>query len=262
MAEVHESCVEWPRSTGVCCWYCTHPFDTAPICLPSRYDDKMKVFYVFGVFCTWGCAKRFNIERETHTASISATLLTLLRHRLIGQGAAMDPVRYSIKCAPNRNTLVRFGGSMAIEEFRDGLQSLTFEQAVGGVAVANGNASGSGCSDECVNEGSEVTGMWDRTIDAVPMRFVKRTRKLERGEEHKADGDDTGMGGIKANVARAPTEQQQRRRAAVVLDSIVNAPPVKNQGYKLKRSKPLGPIGNTLFQSMNLRIESDDAEHQ
>lgn len=102
----------WPASTDVWCWHCCHPFDTAPLPMPTGYDDRRDVFHVMGTFCSWGCVKAFNRgDSRTHIQSVNSNLITLFHMKTVGKLAG-------IRSAPPRLALKAFGGHMDIEEFR------------------------------------------------------------------------------------------------------------------------------------------------
>lgn len=240
--------MEWPRTTKYHCWYCVHAFDTCPVALPTRYDDRRKIFYVVGVFCTWGCAKKYNLERDSVNKTNSATLLTLLRHRLLGSQKYKDATSYSITIAPERNRLLCFGGDLTIEQFRSGLQSLVLEDIKSIVGLGNGEIP---TTDRYGNFSSDI---WAQTAHSIP--------SIKRCDNKPPPMYDNDGGDIAAQeVEPAQTQKPKRKNSdnqgspSIVLDSIVNAPSVKNQPYKLKRSKPIGNVTNTLFQSMKLKIE-------
>jgi len=98
-----------PSHTDVCCFWCTHSFDTPPVSIPIRYKRTTteEKFLVSGVFCSWNCAKAYAIDQRM----ITTTLISMLCHRMGGPLA--------VKSAPPRCVLRRFGGYMTIEEFRE-----------------------------------------------------------------------------------------------------------------------------------------------
>nr|WRJ70033.1 hypothetical protein TetV2_00588 [Oceanusvirus sp.] len=104
---------EWPMSTSVACYWCTHQFDTPPIGLPVKYFRSEDGFYVTGCFCSVSCAAASNLEsRESNdTVNERYSMLCALSRILYGT----DDVRV----APSWKALQRFGGYMPIEEFRD-----------------------------------------------------------------------------------------------------------------------------------------------
>lgn len=101
----------WPESTDLWCWYCCHRFDTAPLPLPIRYDDKRDTFHVMGTFCSWACMKSHNLESSSYMKSVITNIITLFRKRCTGKLSR-------IRAAPPKHALRVFGGTMNIDEFR------------------------------------------------------------------------------------------------------------------------------------------------
>jgi len=84
------------------------------------YEFKNNQFKTMGQFCTWGCVKAFNMERDKYNQNIVVDLITLYRKRAYGE---IKP----LKSAPSRFALKAFGGTMTIEEFRRGADvNITF----------------------------------------------------------------------------------------------------------------------------------------
>jgi hypothetical protein len=102
---------DWPARTDVWCWYCCHPFDTQPLPMPIKYDDRRDIFHVMGTFCSWPCMKAANSESNSVLKNVDAMNITLFYKRCTGKLGRVRP-------APPRVTLRAFGGTMTIEEFR------------------------------------------------------------------------------------------------------------------------------------------------
>lgn len=99
------------EKTDIACWWCTEKFDTIPCFIPDRYlNDK---YYVFGCFCAFGCAKAYNSNMNDSRVALRASLINKLSSELFGTS--------NIQMAPQRELLVKFGGPLTIEEFRDNL---------------------------------------------------------------------------------------------------------------------------------------------
>jgi hypothetical protein len=97
------------------CWWCCHEIpDGQLLRLPYKHDPQRDRFLLMGAFCSWGCMKTFNLDRNgvNHGGIVCQNIL-LYRKKLCG-------TRYSlgVQCAPNRFALKMFGGDMSIEEFR------------------------------------------------------------------------------------------------------------------------------------------------
>lgn len=100
----------WPP-TGVACLHDCHPFNSVPIPLVHKFDERKSVYHVYGVFCSPNCAKAYVIEHESGLVSRRmADFLSMLRN-VYGIGG-------NIKPAPPRIRLRMFGGELDIETFR------------------------------------------------------------------------------------------------------------------------------------------------
>ena len=93
------------------CWWCTYPFDSVPICVPFKYEEKKSKFYLEGYFCSWQCGKAYVLDKNSADKFNQCTLITLLHKRMSGKIS-------SIKAAPSRFNLQKFGGNLTIEQFR------------------------------------------------------------------------------------------------------------------------------------------------
>lgn len=106
-------------NTDVCCWWCSHKFDTLPIGLPEKYYDK--TFHVIGYFCSFNCAMAHNLSLNDHKIWDRNSLLYHMRNKIYN---SIYP-NYDIKklddiiSAPPKSMLKMFGGKLSIEEFRD-----------------------------------------------------------------------------------------------------------------------------------------------
>ena len=100
-----------PEHTNVACYWCTENFSCRPVGLPIRYEND--IFYVDGCFCSPECAAAYNFD-NLNSSDIWERygLLNLLYIKIIGNK------QITIKLAPPRRTLKKFGGFLTIEEFR------------------------------------------------------------------------------------------------------------------------------------------------
>ena len=99
------------EETDVCCWWCTEKFDTFPCFIPERFNDNK--FYVFGCFCSFNCAKRYNIELLDYKVFDRDSLLNRLYSTIYP-----DSTGSTIQLAGPRESLTKFGGPLSIDEFR------------------------------------------------------------------------------------------------------------------------------------------------
>jgi len=93
------------------CWHCCHPFTTDRVVLPVSYDARRNVWKFVGTFCSWSCAKAYNIDAKSTWNNACGQLLTLLHKKTTGKLRSIVP-------APPRLSLRVFGGTLSIEEFR------------------------------------------------------------------------------------------------------------------------------------------------
>ena len=104
---------EYPDSTDINCWWCSHQFDDVPVSLPHKYNNGK--FSVYGVFCSYNCACAYNFaDEDSQNDKIweRYSLLNLLYKKV------HDCKVIKIKMAAPRQTLKKFGGPLSIEEFR------------------------------------------------------------------------------------------------------------------------------------------------
>lgn len=97
------------------CWWCCHEFNTTPLALPYKYDDRRNTFYTTGNFCSWSCIKSFAIDKYglSKGGLICGNIVMMRRKKYNKIGP--------IQKAPSRFRLKEFGGDLTIEEFRSNL---------------------------------------------------------------------------------------------------------------------------------------------
>ena len=138
----------WLKETDIACWWCCHNFDTVPLGLPVKYENKK--FTVKGIFCSFACILSYN-KKESANKYNNIPMIHFLYKKLTGilvnskqdlfakslvetlplnmfdndiqlrdtyieglmelRTAALEP-------APPRCALKKFGGELSIEEFR------------------------------------------------------------------------------------------------------------------------------------------------
>ncbi len=122
--------LQWPLSCDKRCHNCAHYFEGVPVPLPVSRDDLRQVYFCEGKFCSWQCAKSFNMRetspagkgnRNMYIAVLAYKTWIKLKH-LVLDDVCREKMRtycnYRIDPAPPRATLVEFGGTVAIEEYR------------------------------------------------------------------------------------------------------------------------------------------------
>ena len=95
--------------THIACWWCSHNFDTLPCFIPDRLCDGK--YYVFGCFCTYSCAMAYNLNMNDYRVSIRTSLIKKLAQEIFGQSA--------VPVAPPKELLIKFGGDIPIDDFRN-----------------------------------------------------------------------------------------------------------------------------------------------
>lgn len=111
---------DWPMSTSICCWHCSHTFNTPPLKMPTHYDERKTPKYrdSFGIFCSWSCMYTYNLDIKGGNAFTRSTAIHMLRSAIDGTG--LKP----IKRAPPKQALKMFGGHLDIVDFRAKLDNL------------------------------------------------------------------------------------------------------------------------------------------
>ena len=92
------------------CWHDGHMFDTVPVPLPVDYDEKRQCFTVWGVFCSFQCAKAYQISQAGFNTDIQKSWLAIMAKKHFGLRVN------EINPAPPAYLLLN--NSMTIDEFR------------------------------------------------------------------------------------------------------------------------------------------------
>lgn len=98
-----------PKKNNIDCWWCDYGFDNIPAYIPQYYRDKK--YYVFGNFCSFNCAFRYNNQMKDSKVEKRDVLLKNLKNHCLGEDE-------EIRMAGDREILKKKGGPMEIEEFR------------------------------------------------------------------------------------------------------------------------------------------------
>lgn len=130
--EFHDLTTDWPSHTKSCCHNCCHSFEGIPVPLPYVYDERKKVYFCSGSFCSWQCAKAYNIQLPVTSGKGNRNMyIALLAHKTWAKIMSKTSPQISnenlqlyaytsIHPAPPRETLRMFGGDKTIEEYRQG----------------------------------------------------------------------------------------------------------------------------------------------
>ena len=92
------------------CLWCKNSFTTPSIELPEDYFNN--TFFCIGNFCSWNCAKTYNIDANDSSTWKRESLLNLMYFKTYGEFKDINP-------APSWLLLDEFGGHLNIEEFRN-----------------------------------------------------------------------------------------------------------------------------------------------
>lgn len=133
-----------PTSTTVCCWWDTYPFDTQPVCYPTKYSlnntfdiniidsrvnpETIKVknygefpigkYFVSGCFCSYNCLLAYIKTNKTIPQNTEQLLHTMYKD--------IHKQSFKIKPAPPYQSLTRFGGPLTIKKFRESFDCIDY----------------------------------------------------------------------------------------------------------------------------------------
>lgn len=111
----YRDALKWPPEgwEAMACWHCRQMLSTAtpPVCAPKYYDSEMNQWHVFGIFCSWPCAKAYVLEKNGFSSGEASLMLDVMARRLFGrEGAPIRP-------APPWHRLKLFGGDLSPAQF-------------------------------------------------------------------------------------------------------------------------------------------------
>lgn len=100
-----------PQKTNIECWWCDHSFDNLPAFIVNYYRNG--VYYIFGNFCSFNCAAKYNIRMLKDYKCVT-------RHALIiSLKIKTTNDTTPIKFASEREFLKKKGGKFSIEKYRE-----------------------------------------------------------------------------------------------------------------------------------------------
>jgi len=111
LADAESEKIFTPCPNDLDCWWCDYGFDHTPVYLPQMYRDQ--TFYVFGNFCSYNCALRYNHEMKDSKVRARTALLLNMKDKNLGTDIKIKP-------ADRREILESKGGPHTIEQFRQG----------------------------------------------------------------------------------------------------------------------------------------------
>ena len=93
------------------CWQDGHDFDWFPVTVPTGYDETRRTYTVFGTFCSWQCAKRWQMDNPSFNTPIARCWLATMAKEHFGYKHDV------IHPAPKRWVLM--SKQMTIGQYRD-----------------------------------------------------------------------------------------------------------------------------------------------
>jgi hypothetical protein len=92
------------------CWWCHYSFTSVPVQLPDEYYNN--TFFCSGHFCSFNCAKSYNLQNNDNLVWRRCSLLNLLYFQTYSEHKDIIP-------APSWLVLNDYGGALTIEQFRN-----------------------------------------------------------------------------------------------------------------------------------------------
>ena len=106
-----------PQTTQCECWWCDDTFEDLPAYIVNYYRNG--AYYVFGNFCSFNCALKYNIKMlKDFKCNTRHALTTSLRIKVTG-------IKTPIKFAGDRELVKAKGGKITIEKFREGFSVIS-----------------------------------------------------------------------------------------------------------------------------------------
>ena len=94
------------------CWWCKNIFNCTPVQLPEYYENN--TFICIGHFCSFNCAKSYNISTNDNNIDKRNSLLNLMHYYIFSNYIYIEP-------APHWQLLKEYGGIFTIEEYRNNI---------------------------------------------------------------------------------------------------------------------------------------------
>lgn len=104
---------EWPKQTGVCCWWDTEPFSGQPVGVALCFRRSHVQYMTEGIFCSFACAHTYLIENKPEKLQLLKEMYCTLTRP--DKESLSDLV---MPRAPHFARLKKFGGDLSTEEFR------------------------------------------------------------------------------------------------------------------------------------------------
>ena len=122
LMEQFDNITSWPQSTNIHCWWCRHPFNSVPCCIPK---DKTKdgKYAVYGCFCSFNCTLAYIYDENKDVwAKINylKELCILIKNEELNIEIA----------APSWKLITEYGGILSIENFRNSFLTINNSHVV------------------------------------------------------------------------------------------------------------------------------------
>jgi hypothetical protein len=125
----------WPEKTNIHCWWCCYSFNSIPIPLPRKTnnikslnpnDKDVENFEVKGCFCSFNCALAYSNTYDYKNLQYLVLYFFKRIYKLNNPSYSKEFIRnFSIKPAPPKEILEKFGGSVSILEYRKSFDNST-----------------------------------------------------------------------------------------------------------------------------------------
>ena len=99
---------EWPSNVNMCCFWCSESFDSVPVGIPMKKVDD--TYYMYGNFCSPECAAAYLFDNKMFINDCWE------KYSLLNLIYGNDE---SIKLAPSKLCLKKYGGRLNIDEYRN-----------------------------------------------------------------------------------------------------------------------------------------------
>jgi len=104
-----------PKKTDIPCWWCTYNFDWLPVGMAEYYHNS--TFYVRGCFCSFNCKASYNLNINDNKVWDRYSLMKLMYYQ-INKDKITSIADIIINPAGPKELLIKYGGTMTIEEYR------------------------------------------------------------------------------------------------------------------------------------------------
>jgi hypothetical protein len=101
---------KWSNETKIDCWWDSCSFSSRPVSIPFKYFNKS--YHVYGVYCSFNCALAAILKEDDTKVWEKISLLNKMYCEMYGTNDPIYP-------AYDKRTLIKYGGNLSIEEYRN-----------------------------------------------------------------------------------------------------------------------------------------------